>query len=182
MYACIGKGNGNHASVLAWRIPGTGEPGGLPSLGSHRVGHNWGNLAAAAGGVCQPRWQISWELIGLEWLHSEACWLDSRQLGQWGDPGSLSLITLHTSFCLFPWQWFCSKGITGSTHQNIASDPLCWPEQVTNSAQNQRMGNASHLFMRGDSKSHSISHGYEGRRKSYSQFYNQSLVNSGVPK
>ena len=28
-----------HSSVLAWRIPGTGEPGGLPSLGSHRVGH-----------------------------------------------------------------------------------------------------------------------------------------------
>ena len=29
-----------HSSVLAWKIPGTGEPGGLPSLGSHRVGHN----------------------------------------------------------------------------------------------------------------------------------------------
>ena len=29
-----------HSSVLAWRIPGTGEPGELPSLGSHRVGHN----------------------------------------------------------------------------------------------------------------------------------------------
>ena len=29
-----------HSSVLAWRIPGTGEPGGLPSLGPHRVGHN----------------------------------------------------------------------------------------------------------------------------------------------
>jgi len=29
-----------HSSVLAWRIPGTGEPGGLPSLGSHRVGHH----------------------------------------------------------------------------------------------------------------------------------------------
>ena len=28
-----------HSSVLAWRIPGTGEPGGLPSVGSHRVGH-----------------------------------------------------------------------------------------------------------------------------------------------
>ena len=29
-----------HSIVLAWRIPGTGEPGGLPSMGSHRVGHN----------------------------------------------------------------------------------------------------------------------------------------------
>ena len=33
-----------HPSVLAWRIPGTGEPGGLPSIGSHRVGHDWSNL------------------------------------------------------------------------------------------------------------------------------------------
>ena len=37
-----------HSSVLAWRILGMGEPGGLPSMGSHRVGHDWGNLAAAA--------------------------------------------------------------------------------------------------------------------------------------
>ena len=36
-----------HSSVLAWRIPGTGEPGGLPSMGSHRVGHDQINLAAA---------------------------------------------------------------------------------------------------------------------------------------
>ena len=36
-----------HSSVLAWRIPGMGEPGGLPSLGSHRVRHDWSDLAAA---------------------------------------------------------------------------------------------------------------------------------------
>ena len=52
-----------HSIVLAWRIPGTGEPGGLPSLGSHRVGHDCSNLAAAAGNVkdvkltyCQGSW------------------------------------------------------------------------------------------------------------------------------
>ena len=39
-----------HSSVLAWRIPGTGEPGGLPSMGSPRVRHDWSDLAAAAGG------------------------------------------------------------------------------------------------------------------------------------
>ena len=37
-----------HSSVLAWRIPGTGEPGGLPSMGSHRVGHDWSDLAASS--------------------------------------------------------------------------------------------------------------------------------------
>ena len=37
-----------HSSVLAWRIPGMAKPGGLPSLGSHRVRHDWSDLAAAA--------------------------------------------------------------------------------------------------------------------------------------
>ena len=37
-----------HSSTLAWRIPGTGEPGGLPSMGSHRVRHGWSDLAVAA--------------------------------------------------------------------------------------------------------------------------------------
>ena len=37
-----------HSSILAWRIPGTEEPSGLLSMGSHRVGHNWSDLVAAA--------------------------------------------------------------------------------------------------------------------------------------
>ena len=36
-----------HSSALAWRIPGMEEPGGLPSMGSHKVGHDWSDLAAA---------------------------------------------------------------------------------------------------------------------------------------
>ena len=40
MHACIGGGSGNHSSVLAWRIPGTEEPGGLLSMGLDSVGHN----------------------------------------------------------------------------------------------------------------------------------------------
>ena len=42
-----------HSSVLAWRIPGMGEPGRLQSMGSHRVGHNWSNLAAAEKRKCR---------------------------------------------------------------------------------------------------------------------------------
>ena len=41
-----------HSSVLDWRIPGMGEPGGLPSMGSHRVGHDWSDLVAAAAVSC----------------------------------------------------------------------------------------------------------------------------------
>ena len=37
-----------HSSILAWEIPGTEEPGELSSMGSHRVGHDWSDLAAAA--------------------------------------------------------------------------------------------------------------------------------------
>ena len=37
-----------HSSILAWRIPGTADPGGLPSMGSHRVWHDWSDLATAA--------------------------------------------------------------------------------------------------------------------------------------
>ena len=47
-FHALEKEMATHSSVLAWRIPGTGEPGGLPSMGSHRVGHNWSDLAAAA--------------------------------------------------------------------------------------------------------------------------------------
>ena len=47
-FHALEKEMATHSSVLAWRIPGTAEPGGLPSVGSHRVGHNWSDLAAAA--------------------------------------------------------------------------------------------------------------------------------------
>ena len=45
-FYALEKEMATHSSVLAWRIPGTGEPGGLPSMGSHRVGHDWRDLAA----------------------------------------------------------------------------------------------------------------------------------------
>ena len=47
-FHALEKEMATHSSVLAWSIPGMGEPGGLPSLGSHRVGHDWSDLAAAA--------------------------------------------------------------------------------------------------------------------------------------
>ena len=43
-----------HSSVLGWRIPGMGEPGGLPSMGSHRVGHDLSDLADCEGGSELP--------------------------------------------------------------------------------------------------------------------------------
>ena len=56
-----------HSSVLAWRIPGTGEPDGLPSMGWHRVRHDWSDLAAAAAVTdCDFNLQLR--------LNDEWCW------------------------------------------------------------------------------------------------------------
>ena len=46
-FHALEKEMATHSSILAWRIPGTGEPGGLSSMGLHRVGHDWSDLAAA---------------------------------------------------------------------------------------------------------------------------------------
>ena len=47
-FHALEKQTATHSSVLSWRIPGKGEPGGLPSLGSHRVGHNWKGLSSSS--------------------------------------------------------------------------------------------------------------------------------------
>ena len=57
-FHALEKEMATHSSVLAWRIPGTGEPGGLLCMGSHRVGHDWSDLAAAASN-CQTVFQIA---------------------------------------------------------------------------------------------------------------------------
>ena len=73
-----------HSSVLAWRIPGMGEPCGLPSKGSHRVGHDWSDLAAAAAtaGHCRPKPPS--ETPG----HSRASWGQSLVRSLLLSPGS----------------------------------------------------------------------------------------------
>ena len=54
-FHALEKEMATHSSVLAWRIPGTGEPAGLPSLGLHRVGHDWSDLAVElVGHICAP--------------------------------------------------------------------------------------------------------------------------------
>ena len=57
-FHALEKEAATHSSVLAWRIPGTGEPGGLLSIGSHRVRHDRSNLAAAAAATFQSHKEI----------------------------------------------------------------------------------------------------------------------------
>ena len=54
-FHALEKEMATHSSVLAWRVPGTGEPGRLPSMGSHRVRHDWSDLAAAAAAACKSK-------------------------------------------------------------------------------------------------------------------------------
>ena len=71
-FHALEKEMATHSSVLAWRIPGTGEPGGLPSMGLHRGGHDWSDLAAAN----TEGWPVSLDVarvfkktISLTWTH-----------------------------------------------------------------------------------------------------------------
>ena len=57
-FPALEKEMATHSSVLAWRIPGTGEPGGLPSVEPHRVTHDWSDLAAAAAMLHLHRFSI----------------------------------------------------------------------------------------------------------------------------
>ena len=55
-FHALEKAMATHSNVLAWSIPGTGEPGGLPSLGSHRIRHDWSDLPVAAAVVQKVPW------------------------------------------------------------------------------------------------------------------------------
>ena len=69
-FHALEKEMATHSSVLAWGIPGTGEPGGLPSMGSHRVRHDWNNLAAAATAAAEVLWSLDLSLFYLHRLFS----------------------------------------------------------------------------------------------------------------
>ena len=73
-FHALEKEMATHSSVLAWRVPGAGEPGGLPSMVSHRVGHDWSDLAAAAAATI-------WGFPGGSERKESAC--------NTGDPGSI---------------------------------------------------------------------------------------------
>ena len=86
-----------HSSILAWRIPGTEDPGGLPSMGLHRVGHDWSNLAAAAATI----WGRNISFYECKNGDSEVqlmCFIHAKRLqdGIW------------TQVCLVPEPSFCS--------------------------------------------------------------------------
>ena len=73
-----------HSNVLAWRTPGTGEPGGLPSMGSHRVGHDWSDLAAA--GASDHSWLAinTWQAYSVPLIPADEPSSGKQRTWQWG--------------------------------------------------------------------------------------------------
>ena len=81
-----------HSSVLPWRIPGTAEPGGLPSMGSQRVGNDWSDLAAPAAAAAAARLVITF-LVPNKWRKED------REEGSWNGDYK------ETDF-FFPTSWY----------------------------------------------------------------------------
>ena len=84
-FHALEKEMATHSSVLAWRIPGTGEPRGLPSMGSHRVGHDWIDLAATA--VCcyvkKRKQEGIYTSIALFFFTLKNLWVDKQRTDKW---------------------------------------------------------------------------------------------------
>ena len=94
-----------HSSVLAWRIPGTADPGGLPSMGSHKFGHDWSDTAAAA--AAAQHWGI---FLLLGFFSPLYTFLFTNLLsGKFGFPCIPKLFGLHSvTFChMYPNTYLC---------------------------------------------------------------------------
>ena len=124
------------SNVFAWRIPGMEEPGGLPSMRSHRIGHDWSDLAAAA--------IVQWELEKEMTTHSSTlAWkipwteepgrLQSMDLQRVGHDWTTSLSFFHSKkiggVCYSLLQWTMS-------YKNSSLWPihLGWPRKVCHTA------------------------------------------------
>ena len=102
-FHALEKEMATHSSILAWRIAGTGEPGGLPSMGSHRVGHDWSNLAAAA-------WRRKWN-----WLQY-SCLENPKDRGNWQ-------ATVHSA--AQSWTWLKWLSMLGPMKMKLTSRKTC---------------------------------------------------------
>ena len=119
-FHALEKEMATHSSVIAWRIPGMGEPGGLPSMGSHRVGHDWSNLAAA-------------EHKALRTPDSPNSSSLSPILGFWGTFPRFSSYLKYCSVCLLNHKFF--REVSDSplkAQQRVLEGKLPWNHILTN--------------------------------------------------
>ena len=117
-FHALEKAMAAHSSVLAWRIPGTGEPGGLQSMGSHTVGHDWSDLAAAAAegkmsrledGLDREGWRKEFTMVTL-WFLSFTVWRMMILFCKTKKPGRRTGLELRIrAHLLVCWIWNASE-------------------------------------------------------------------------
>ena len=120
-FHALEKEMATHSSILAWRIPGMGEPGGLLSMGSHRVRHDWSDLAAAEATTAHPRGNT------MRWVTGSMCITLKLQISQvciWSQIFHVTpLFATQGSLIFFP------SALTHHrcTHTYTQSQVLCFP-------------------------------------------------------
>ena len=129
------------SSVLAWRIPGTGEPGGLPSMGLCRVGHDWSNLAALTPRTCSnsyplSRWchpTISCSVIPLSCLQSfpasgsfQMSQLSASDGQSIGVSASASVLPINTRLISFRMDWLDLLAVQGTLQHHRSKASTLW--------------------------------------------------------
>ena len=110
-FHALEKEMATHSSVLAWRIPGTGEPGGLTSMGSHRVGHDWSDLAVVAKvlsgeGNATHFSVLAWKIPGTGEPGGLTSMGSHRVRHDWSDIAALHCIALHYPYWLALFYFF----------------------------------------------------------------------------
>ena len=122
-FHALEKEMATHSSVLAWRIPGTEDPSGLLSMGSHRVGHDWSDLAAAATAA-----EIRGHPLELSFFSRERPPV----------PQHWDLVRPHTLLLLV------SPSILVAVYQNTARGrPVPWPCSLTGDSSHGKRSSAS---------------------------------------
>ena len=137
-FHALEKEMATHSSVLAWRIPGMGEPGGLPSVGSHRVRHDWSDLALVTQAQVFTRklrtfndhdWKISHFLQRQELGEEVSSWALAPQVKQWKAITIAGVLELESQkSCSWWWWWYESReGRGGGNHPSFSLSPALQP-------------------------------------------------------
>ena len=127
-FHALEKEMATQTSVLAWRIPGTGEPGGLPSMGSHRVGHDWSDTAAAAAIIFLSTIYLkSTVLDHLDCYIPQTEWLINRNLFLTGlDAGTPKAKVPTDSVCWGPNFWFTDSCLFAVSSHSGSGEGSLW--------------------------------------------------------
>ena len=143
-----------HSSILAWRIPWTEEPGGLPSMGSHRVRHDWSDLAAAAA-ACLLSWWY-YPTISVSLTSFPPCPQSFPELGSFPiSPSPSSGQSIRASASVLPMNiqgWF-PLGLTGLISwqskwlSRVFSSITVWKHQFFSTQPSVRSNSNIHPYM-----------------------------------